>query len=363
MPAKQVPICMILVGMPRQAELEVHASHALPPHLGLNRLLLDVPPQAADRRGFDDPRFLRRLVPREAAADLFFLPECLAQDLLRLEHRVQVARDQPEGNRAVHVQLLQQRPELLRVHERLRLVRPLPLGQSLGQLVRNDAHEHEVVQAVRQLLAHDLAEVARDLRWATARAEGPNAVVLQVEHWGVLHKHLANAVAIHQVVFHLLSHCGLHEVREGRLLDHVNRGIEVESAAGDRLKLRQVQVGIGEAVLRACEHARIHELVARDGPLLQDGVQVDPLEQGLAEVDVDDHRLDSVEKQAGRPKDRGDDALFLKVGQLRAHEVRGLQALVAFRAKVVEDEVHKVAINATRRDCETLLRLGFLAFR
>mmetsp|Transcript_98390 Transcript_98390/g.275531 ORF Transcript_98390/g.275531 Transcript_98390/m.275531 type:complete len:733 (-) Transcript_98390:294-2492(-) len=361
----QRAVVVVLVRVPGEAKLKVNAVDSLPLHLRRNGIGTDVPLQAAHNLRLDNPGILWQVgfISGQATADDLPLPERLQQDAFFLEERVQVAGDEPQGPAAVRLQLPEQVPELLRVHERLRLVRPLPLRQGLGELVGDDAHQHEVVEAVRQLLAHDGAEVVGHLRGPGPRAEGADTVVLQVQNRGVLHQNLADAVAVDEVVFHLVGHRGLHEVGQRGLLDHVNRGIEVEPAARNGLELREVEVGVREAVLGAREHAGVHELVARDVPLLQDRVQVNPLEEGLAEVDVDDDGLHAVEEEARGAEDGRHDALLREVRQLRAHEVGRLQALVASRAEVVKDEVHEVPVDAARRDREALLRLRLPALR
>mmetsp|Transcript_97211 Transcript_97211/g.251481 ORF Transcript_97211/g.251481 Transcript_97211/m.251481 type:complete len:283 (-) Transcript_97211:226-1074(-) len=278
--------------MPLQAELEVHLGHPLAAHLGLDRVLRDVPSQALRDARLDDARVMWQVlgVAREALADRVRVPERLAQNLLGLEAGVEVARDEPKGRLAVVLQADEEVAELAGVDQGLRLVGPLALGQSLRQLVGDDAVQHEVVEAVGQLLAHDGAEVGRHLRRRAARAAGAERadyVILKVQHGAVLHKDLADAVSIDVVVLHLLRGEGLHPVDQRSLLDDVDGRIEVEAAGGRWLEVPKVQVGVGEAVLRASEHAGIHELVACDLPLLQHRDKVHPVEGQLGEVDVD----------------------------------------------------------------------------
>mmetsp|Transcript_13184 Transcript_13184/g.20862 ORF Transcript_13184/g.20862 Transcript_13184/m.20862 type:complete len:223 (-) Transcript_13184:457-1125(-) len=219
--------------------------------------------------------------------------------------------------------------------------------------------QHQVIETWRQLLPHDRSKIAGH-RWRCrprlASAKGPNRMVLQVEHWGVLDKNLADAVAIHMVVFHLLCREGLHPVDQRSLLHDVHRGVEVEAALVCRwLKVVQIQVRVGQAVLSAGEHARIDELVPGQLPLGEHAIKINPIEALVRKVKVDHHRLHAVQKQTRRPKNGLDDSLLRKVGQLCTGEVWSLQALVAPVPEVVEDEVDKVAIDTTSGHRKALL--------
>mmetsp|Transcript_23628 Transcript_23628/g.66299 ORF Transcript_23628/g.66299 Transcript_23628/m.66299 type:complete len:501 (+) Transcript_23628:933-2435(+) len=365
------PVGLELVRVPHQAELEIYGVCLLPLLLRLDGSLRDVPSQTFRYQGLNDARVDGQVarVARQARPHGVRVPERLAQHPLVLEAVVEVASDQPEGDLAVVLQLHDQRPELHRVDERLRLVGPLALRQRLRQLVRDDPVQHEVVQAVRQLLAHDVAEVVGHIRGVApshlrrrrAGAEGADDVVGEVQDGRVLDQDLAYAVAVDVVVLHVLGGEGLHPVDQGGLLDDVHRRVEVEPPLGGGLEVAEVQVRVREAVLGAREHAGVDELVPGDLPLLEHGVEVDPVEDLARKIEVDDHGLDSVEEEAWRPEDGLHDALLGEVRELCAGEVRRLQALVPLVPEVVVDEVDEVAVDAARGHGKTLLGLTLLA--
>mmetsp|Transcript_109184 Transcript_109184/g.337103 ORF Transcript_109184/g.337103 Transcript_109184/m.337103 type:complete len:278 (+) Transcript_109184:1655-2488(+) len=254
--------------------------------------------------------------------------------------------------------------ELPGVHQGLGLVHPLTLREGLRQLVRDDAADHQVVEAARQLLPHDRAVVARHLHIGPGDhgAQRPHGVVRYVEHGRALHEHLADAVPLHVVVLHVVRGERLHPVDEGGLLDDVDRGVEVEAgAAGRRLEMPQVQIRIRQAVLCPGQHAGVYELVPADLPLAQDGVEVHPVEAPVQEVDVDDDPGDAVQQEAGGPEDRVHEALLAEVRELGPGEVGRLQQLAAPLPQVVEDEVDEVAVDAAGGHREQLLRLAPLA--
>mmetsp|Transcript_110603 Transcript_110603/g.292011 ORF Transcript_110603/g.292011 Transcript_110603/m.292011 type:complete len:262 (+) Transcript_110603:1000-1785(+) len=260
--------------MPVQAKLEVHRGGTLSSHLGLHRILRYVPPETLQRRPrADEARVWRQvgLVARGALPYGVVVPEGLHQDLLRLEALVEVSSNQPQRGLAVVRQLCQQLAELHRVHEGLGLVCPLALRESLRQLVRDDAVEHQVVQAVGQLLAHDLMEVAGDLRLPAGRvgAERPDRLVRHVEDGGVVDQDLADGVPILVVALHVFSWECLHPVHQRSLLHEVHRRVKVEAATLliRQLEMAKVQVGICQAILRACKHASVHKLFLGDAPL------------------------------------------------------------------------------------------------
>mmetsp|Transcript_110602 Transcript_110602/g.292006 ORF Transcript_110602/g.292006 Transcript_110602/m.292006 type:complete len:296 (+) Transcript_110602:898-1785(+) len=270
----ELAVGLPLVPVPGQAELEVDRGRALAPQLSVHRGLGDVPPQALHgplRR--HDPGALGQaaLSAERALSDSLRVVECLAQDLLLLEALVQMARDQPEGCFPVLGELREELPELLRVHQRLRLVRPLALGERLRKLGRDDAIHHQVVQAVGQLLAHDLMEVAGDLRLPAGRvgAERPDRLVRHVEDGGVVDQDLADGVPILVVALHVFSWECLHPVHQRSLLHEVHRRVKVEAATLliRQLEMAKVQVGICQAILRACKHASVHKLFLGDAPL------------------------------------------------------------------------------------------------
>mmetsp|Transcript_13470 Transcript_13470/g.40004 ORF Transcript_13470/g.40004 Transcript_13470/m.40004 type:complete len:272 (+) Transcript_13470:544-1359(+) len=137
--SQQWPVFVELVRVPIQAKPKVDAAALLPVALSLQRIFADLPLQASpDLRG-DDPRVRGevRLAPRQPLADGRRVPEGLAQYLLVLEARVQVAGDESQCRLPVLGQADEQVPEFLRVDQRLRLVGPLAFCQSLGQLMRD----------------------------------------------------------------------------------------------------------------------------------------------------------------------------------------------------------------------------------
>mmetsp|Transcript_20638 Transcript_20638/g.57571 ORF Transcript_20638/g.57571 Transcript_20638/m.57571 type:complete len:363 (+) Transcript_20638:1234-2322(+) len=279
---------------------------------------------------------------------------------------MQVAGNQSQGLFAVILDVAQELPELRSVHEGLGFVGPLAFRQSLRELVGDDAIQHQIVEAVRKLLAHDEAEVHGNLRLRPVCgpcAQWSDGVILQVEHRRVLHEHLTNAVAVDMVIFHVLSREGLHPIDQGRLLDDVDRSIEVEAPGDGGLEVPEVQVRVCQAILRTGEHARIDELVAGDLPLVEHGLEVNPIEAVLAEGDLHDHRLDAVQQEAWRAENRRHDTLIHEMCQLGTRKIRRLQALVTLRPQVVEDEIDEVAIDATGRHSKALLCLRLLALR
>mmetsp|Transcript_18385 Transcript_18385/g.52678 ORF Transcript_18385/g.52678 Transcript_18385/m.52678 type:complete len:323 (-) Transcript_18385:7-975(-) len=181
-----------------------------------------------------------------------------------------------------------------------------------------------------------------------------------MENGRVLHKHLANAVAVNMIVLHLLGGESPHPIDQGRLLDDVDCGVEIEPPRREGLEVAQVQVWVCQAILRTRQHACINELVARDLPLPEHGIQVHPIKGELRKVDVDHHGLHAIEQEPRRAEHRGDHALLREVGELRAREVWRLQTLVALGLQVVVDKVHEVAVDATCGDGEALLGLGLL---
>mmetsp|Transcript_102953 Transcript_102953/g.182881 ORF Transcript_102953/g.182881 Transcript_102953/m.182881 type:complete len:292 (-) Transcript_102953:1028-1903(-) len=145
-----------LIGMPVQAKLEVHLFNSLSFHLRMDCKFVNVPAESFPHIRLDQPgvRWKIRLCA-QSLPDVAGLPKALAQDLLVLEALVQVSRNEPQGDFPVFLQVYQKASELFCVHQRLRLVGPLAFGKSLWKLVGDDAVQHEIVQAGRQLLAHN----------------------------------------------------------------------------------------------------------------------------------------------------------------------------------------------------------------
>mmetsp|Transcript_35438 Transcript_35438/g.101873 ORF Transcript_35438/g.101873 Transcript_35438/m.101873 type:complete len:206 (-) Transcript_35438:358-975(-) len=195
------------------------------------------------------------------------------------------------------------------------------------------------------------------------RTKRADDVIRQVQHRRVLDENLADAVAIHVIVLHLLCREGLHPVDQWCLLDDVHGRLEVESPRRRRLEVPEIQIWVGEAVLSARKHTRIHKLVSGNLPLLKHGLQINPVKEQLRELYVDHHRLHTVEEKAWRTEDGLHDTLLHEVRELGARKVRGVQALVALVPEVVKDEVHKVTVDSACGHskaflCLTLLALG-----
>mmetsp|Transcript_46284 Transcript_46284/g.122848 ORF Transcript_46284/g.122848 Transcript_46284/m.122848 type:complete len:203 (-) Transcript_46284:592-1200(-) len=199
--------------------------------------------------------------------------------------------NETERQLSVALQIFKQTSELLRVDQGLGLVCPLSFRQGLRQLVRDDTVEHEVVKTVWQLLTHDRLKVIRH----GGIVQRPDNVVLHVHHGRILHKYLAYAITVNVVVLHLLRRERLHPVDQRSLFDDVHCGIKVETARRHRLKVSQIQIGVGQAVLCASQHASINEHVPGDLPLLKHGSEVHPIEDAFLKIYVNNHPLHAVQ--------------------------------------------------------------------
>jgi len=133
----------------------------------------------------------------------------------------------------------------------LALVSPFAFGKGLRKFVGYDAIQHQVIQALGQLLAHDDAEVMRYLRRRRPRrasSERPDNVVCEVQHRGVLHKDLADAVPVDMIIFHILCWERLHPVDERCLLDDVNCCVEVEAPRSCWLKMTEIEIWVSQTI-------------------------------------------------------------------------------------------------------------------
>mmetsp|Transcript_31589 Transcript_31589/g.71811 ORF Transcript_31589/g.71811 Transcript_31589/m.71811 type:complete len:445 (+) Transcript_31589:1139-2473(+) len=295
------------------------------------------------------------------------LPEGTAHHGLLREARMQMPCNEAQCSLPVVLQVSDEVAELFGINQRLGLVHPLTLGECLGQLVRDDAAEHQVVQAAGQLATHYLGEVVRDLQDRSTRdcrAQWPDRVLWHVEHRRALHKNLADAVALYVVVLHLLRREGVHPVDERSLLDGVHGRFKVEAAVGcRRLEMAEVEIWKSETVLCAGKHAGVDELVLVDLPLGQYRFEVHPVNRLAHEVHVYDDPGDVVQEQARRAKYSVDDALLGEVRHLRTSKVRRLEHLAPPVPQVVEYEVHEVAVNAAGGHGKALGGLALLAQR
>mmetsp|Transcript_73169 Transcript_73169/g.161493 ORF Transcript_73169/g.161493 Transcript_73169/m.161493 type:complete len:258 (+) Transcript_73169:1544-2317(+) len=164
------------------------------------------------------------------------------------------------------------------------------------------------------------------------------------------------------VVFHVIRGKSLHPVDQGRLLDDVHSGIEVESRLR-RLEISEVQIGIGQAVFSARQHASVDKFIPGQLPLAQHAIKVHPIEVLLTKVQHNHHRFHAIQEQTWWPKNGLYNTLLSKMCQLRTRKVRGLDALIAAVSQVVENEIHEVAIDSAGGDREALLRQGLFATR
>merc|ERR1740117_1633601 len=130
-------------------------------HLRRHISLIDDPPQLSIDDWAECSHFhlLRWHTLGALLPCLMGIPEDLPCNFLLLESWVKVARYHTQRVCTVVLEIEQQRPELGGVDDRVRFVCPLTLGEGLRKFVRDDAMEHEVVQAVGQLLTHDGMEI------------------------------------------------------------------------------------------------------------------------------------------------------------------------------------------------------------
>mmetsp|Transcript_100064 Transcript_100064/g.288939 ORF Transcript_100064/g.288939 Transcript_100064/m.288939 type:complete len:458 (+) Transcript_100064:907-2280(+) len=363
-----------LMRVPQQAEVEVNLLHALPLHLLSDGLLIDPPAQAALRDfGPDGARQgrlfggrvglrLRRgvLPPRRGS-----LPDLFAHDLLVREARAQVPNNQTQCPLPVVLEVHDQVPELPRVDQGLAVVDPLALRQGLRQLVRDDAMQHQVVQAEGKSFAYNLAEVFGNLvrrRVRHGRGPRPDDSLVNMQDGGALDDDLANAIALQVLPLHLLRREKLHPARERRLLHRRHCRIEVETqGARCGLEMAKIKVRVRSATLRTGQHASIHELVHRQLPLVEHDLKVDPVEGGVLEGDSDDDPRNVVQQQARRPDDRVNHAVLREVRQLGASEVGRAEDLAATLLQIVEHEEHEVAVDAAGVHRKTFLSLVSIA--